>query len=140
MNKKIVCLFISFLLFFSVYAIADTFENVKAAVTSVEQCLNLIEAEKYFESWQEASERFKNKVNQKQWEQSLEKIRKPLGKLISRKVKTITYKTSLPGAPDGEYFVIQFESVFQNKKAALETITPMLDKDGKWRVSGYYIK
>ena len=29
---------------------------------------------------------------------------------------------------------------FGNKKAAVETITPMLDKDGKWRVSGYYIK
>jgi len=29
---------------------------------------------------------------------------------------------------------------FENKKSAVETITPMLDKDKKWRVSGYYIK
>ncbi|MEJ2473814.1 MAG: DUF4019 domain-containing protein [Desulfobacterales bacterium] len=28
----------------------------------------------------------------------------------------------------------------ENKTAAVETITPMLDKDGQWRVSGYYIK
>lgn len=27
-----------------------------------------------------------------------------------------------------------------NKKSAIETVTPMMDKDGKWRVSGYYIK
>ncbi|MGA9534411.1 MAG: DUF4019 domain-containing protein [Desulfobacterales bacterium] len=27
-----------------------------------------------------------------------------------------------------------------NKTSAVETITPMLDKDGQWRVSGYYIK
>ena len=48
--------------------------------------------------------------------------------------------TSLPGAPDGEYVVIQFEASFGNKRASVETVTPMLDKDGQWRVSGYYIK
>jgi hypothetical protein len=30
--------------------------------------------------------------------------------------------------------------VFENKKAAIETVTPMHDKDGKWKVSGYYIR
>jgi hypothetical protein len=36
--------------------------------------------------------------------------------------------------------VIQYDSVFANKASAVETITPMLDADGVWRVSGYYIK
>ncbi|MDX1777971.1 MAG: DUF4019 domain-containing protein [Thermodesulfobacteriota bacterium] len=36
--------------------------------------------------------------------------------------------------------VIQFETSFTNKKAAIETITPMMDSDGTWRVSGYFIK
>ncbi len=48
--------------------------------------------------------------------------------------------TSLPGAPDGEYVVIQIQTSFENKKSAVETITPMLDKDGRWRVSGYQIR
>lgn len=48
--------------------------------------------------------------------------------------------TSLPGAPDGEYVVIQFETSFEKKKSSLETVTPMKEKDGAWRVSGYYIK
>ena len=48
--------------------------------------------------------------------------------------------SSIPGAPDGEYVVIQFKTSFENKKSGIETVTPMLDKDGKWRVSGYYIK
>ncbi|MBM4320898.1 MAG: DUF4019 domain-containing protein, partial [Deltaproteobacteria bacterium] len=55
------------------------------------------------------------------------------------KLKSARYQTSLPGAPDGEYVVIQFESSFENKRSAIETITPMLDS-GKWRVSGYFIK
>jgi len=48
--------------------------------------------------------------------------------------------TSMPGAPDGEYVVIQFESSFANKESAVETVTPMKGEDGVWRVSGYYIK
>jgi hypothetical protein len=70
----------------------------------------------------------------------MQAFRKPLGKTISRKLKNKIYATSLPGAPDGEYVVIQYETTFENKKSAIETITLMLDKDGKWRVSGYYIK
>ena len=60
--------------------------------------------------------------------------------MLKRSVKSKQYATSLPGAPDGEYVVIQYETSFEKKKSAIETVTPMLDKDGKWRVSGYYIK
>ena len=31
--------------------------------------------------------------------------------------------------PDGHYVVIQYESSFEHMKAAVQTITPMLDKD-----------
>jgi hypothetical protein len=67
-------------------------------------------------------------------------VRKPLGKVIKRNVKSKQYTTSLPSVPDGEYVVIQYETSFENKESSIETVTPMLDKDGKWRVSGYYIK
>jgi hypothetical protein len=36
--------------------------------------------------------------------------------------------------------VIQFETSFANKQRAVETVTPMLDTDGAWRVSGYYVR
>lgn len=67
-------------------------------------------------------------------------VRDPLGKVLSRKFKSATYTKTLPGFPDGEYVVLQFETSFEHKASAIETLTPMLDKDGKWRVSGYYIK
>ena len=53
---------------------------------------------------------------------------------------TVCASEALPGAPDGEYVVIQYESSFEHKQSAIETVTPMLDTDGKWRVSGYFIK
>ena len=92
------------------------------------------------ESWTTTAGYFKNAVIQEKLVQSLKGVREPLGKVISRKVKTSTYTTSLPGAPDGEYVVIQFETSFENKKSAIETVTPVLEKDGKWRVDAYYIE
>jgi hypothetical protein len=115
-------------------------EKEKAAITAAEQWLALVDAGNYAGSWAEAAGYFKNAVTQEKWVQSLKAVREPLGKLISRQVKSTTYATSLPGAPDGEYVVIQFETSFENKKSATETVTPTLEKDGKWRVSGFFIK
>jgi hypothetical protein len=70
----------------------------------------------------------------------MQNFRQPLGKVKSRQLMSRKYTKTLPGAPDGEYVVIQYKSSFENKKVAIETVTPMLDKDGNWRVSGYYIK
>ena len=121
-------------------ATAADSDKGKAAVAAAEKWVTLVDEGKYAESWKEAAEYFRNAVKQEQWEQSLQAVRKPLGKIISRKVKNKTYQTTLPGVPDGEYIVIQFEASFENKKSAIETITPMMDKGGTWRVSGYYIK
>jgi hypothetical protein len=55
-------------------------------------------------------------------------------------LESATATHSLPGAPDGDYVVIKFASSFENKASAVETVTPMKDTDGKWHVSGYYIK
>jgi hypothetical protein len=95
---------------------------------------------KYEDSWKATSSYFRNAVTKEQWINSMNAYRKPLGKIITRKVESEHYTTSLPGAPDGEYVVIQCKTSFTNKRSATETITPMKDKDGKWRVSGYYIK
>lgn len=49
------------------------------------------------------------------------------------------FATSLPGAPDGDYVVLQFATKFENNTKAIETVTPMLN-EGHWRVSGYYVR
>lgn len=121
-------------------ALAQGSEKQKAAVTAAQQWLALIDAGQYALSWQESAAYFRNAVTEDRWEQLLNATRQPLGGLISREVKSAVYKTSLPGAPDGEYVVIRFETSFANKKSAIETVTPMFEKNGGWRVSGYYVK
>jgi hypothetical protein len=135
-------LFTIIICFFVAVATGSAAENQKedAAISATEKWVALIDEGKYSESWKEAAEYFKNAVTQEQWEKAAQAVRLPLGKRLSRKIKSSEYETSLPGAPDGEYVVIQFETVFENKKAAIETVTTMLDRDGTWRVSGYFIQ
>ena len=111
-----------------------------AAIEAAETWLKLVDEGQYEQSWAQAAEFFRKNVSREQWMTALNGVRKPLGKVLSRKVLNSTYTTALPGAPDGQYVIIQFETSFENKQNAVETVTPMLDTDGQWRVSGYYIK
>ena len=110
------------------------------AQQSTGKWLALVDSGNYAESWQQAASIFKTAVGNDQWQKMLHASRDPLGKTLSRKLKNATYTKSLPGAPDGDYVVIQYDTSFEHKQSAIETVTPMLDKDGQWRVSGYYIK
>jgi hypothetical protein len=111
-----------------------------AAQKAAESWLALVDAGNFAESWKTAAGYFKTAVPQDQWEHTIVAVRKPLGDLVSRTLKNATYTKSVPGAPDGEYVILQFDTSFANKKEAVETVTPMLDPDGQWKVSGYYIK
>ena len=124
---------------FSTHAAADEAMEQKA-VSAAKAWLALIDSGDYEKSWNTAAEYFQHAVAQQRWQQSLTAARKPLGKVVSRQLKSKQYTTSLPDAPDGQYVVIQYETSFENKHSAVETITPTLNADGKWRVAGYYIK
>ena len=110
------------------------------AEQSAESWLALVDSGNSAQSWEEAASIFKAAVTEEQWKSALRASRDPLGKLTSRKLKSARYTKTLPGAPDGEYVVIQYDSSFEHKRSAVETVTPMLDRAGKWKVSGYYIK
>jgi len=115
-------------------------QKLQAALKSATDWLQLIDNAEYNQSWETAASFLKNAITESQLKTALKAARQPLGKLISREVLTKTYTTQVPGAPDGQYVIITFKASFENKKSAIETITPMLDNDNKWKVSGYYIK
>ena len=110
------------------------------AQAAADPWLKLVDDGEYEASWDQAAELFKGAVTKDQWKQAAAGVRGPLGKLVSRKVKSREYTEKVPGGPDGKYVVIQYEAVFENKSSAIETVTPMLDPDGAWRVSGYFIR
>ena len=119
--------------------IADEAEE-KAASGAASAWLEQIDAEKYAFSWQDASTYFRGAVTEKGWTDALNGTRKPLGKLRSRKLIKTQSASSLPGAPDGNYVVMRFDTSFSNKKGAVETVTFMREKGGQWKAAGYYIQ
>ena len=102
--------------------------------------LAVVDAGDYAQSWTTASDYFRGRIAQSQGVSAVSGVRAPLGALKSRRLLSARYARSLPGAPDGEYVVIQFTSSFERKAAATETVTPMKGAEGGWRVSGYYIR
>ena len=136
-NVFLLIIVLGSLVFVSFLYASDAAE--KAAIAASSAWLSLVDEGKFSESWDQAAGYFKNAVNKDQWIASLKGGRVPLGKVMTRKLKSKMYSKTLPGVPDGEYVVIMFDTQFENKKSAVETVTPMLDKDGKWRVAGYLI-
>ena len=112
----------------------------KAAGQAAKSWLGIVDVGRYAESWTEASSLFRKQISAEQWETSVRSARGPLGKALSRDVKSAEYSRTLPGAPDGEYVVLKYGASFQNKKEAIETVVAMKEKDGEWRVGGYFIK
>jgi hypothetical protein len=122
------------------HSVAAGAAEEQAALVAAKEWLALVDAGKYGESWDACATFMRNAVTKEHWIATMNIGRKPLGKLLSRSEKSKTFATTLPGAPDGQYVVIQFDTSFENKRSSVETVTPMKDKDGKWRVSGYYMK
>jgi hypothetical protein len=111
----------------------------KAAQAAAEKWLALVDAGNYAESYDSAASFFRKALSREQWVDAIGKARGPLGRLESRRLLGAKAMTELPNAPKGEYEVMQYEAKFPGQ-TAVETITPMKDADGAWRVSGYYIR
>jgi hypothetical protein len=101
--------------------------------------LALVDAGRYADSWSEGAPVFQAALSKEQWEGALAAVRRPLGRCLSRTVRSRKLVESLPNAPKGPYVVIELVTRFEQKPEAVETVTPML-ADGAWRVAGYFIR
>jgi hypothetical protein len=138
MTKFLLPLLFAIFIATSTHAVAPKPEDL--ARTAAEEWLALVDGNKFVESWQKLDPGFAKKVSKKKWAASLTEIRGPLGKLDSRKLKSAEYTKELPGAPEGEYVVLQFDVSFDRRKAATEKIIMILGKDLLWRAAGYSVR
>lgn len=111
-----------------------------AAEAAAGKWLALCDAGKYPESWREASSFFRGAITEDAWTKALTGIRTPLGPNKSRSRTSVVQARQLPGAPDGNYVVLTYDSAFAQKAAAIETVTLMQEKDGSWHAAGYFIR
>jgi len=139
---KTVCILSVLVLSLSLWGIAVHAEDSleKAATAAAETWLSHVDAGDYAGSWREASAYVQGAITEQAWIASLNGVRTPLGQRLSRQLKQVQHTQSMPGAPDGDYVVMQFDTRFANKQAAVETVTFLQEKKGEWKAAGYYIK
>ena len=107
-----------------------------AAVEVATQWLKLLDLGSVGESWEQSAGVFRNNLSIEDFKKSIQVSRGPLGRLRSRKLRTAQAAHSVPNAPRGRYVVMQFDSVFANHPAIVETVTAKFEGGG-WRVLGY---
>lgn len=74
---------------FACRATADV-DKETAAVAAATAWLTLIDNGNYGDSWEAAAAYFKGAITREYWEQTLTAVRKPLGAVISRELKSKT--------------------------------------------------
>lgn len=111
-----------------------------AARVAAADWLKKLDAADYAATWGSAAAVFKGAISVQGWQQAAQSVRQPLGALHNRAESSATVTRTLPGVADGQYVVLQYQAAYDHKAAATETITAMLETDGRWRVAGYFIK
>ncbi len=118
----------------------DKPDKAKAAEQAAADWVKLVDFDAYSRSWHLSSITLRAAVSEPIFEEKLRKTRAPLGIVSSRQLKSTEFRTKIPGFPDGQYFLIKYETSFEHKKGATETVVSTLDRDGHWRVAGYSIR
>lgn len=111
----------------------------KAAIDATQSWLAMIDVGDYSGSWKESAAVMRSGASEQDSVAALERNRKPLGRMLSRKLRSAKLSKDLPDAPTGTYVVMEFDTAFENKKSAIETVTFRLESDGTWKAAGYFI-
>lgn len=115
-------------------------EDKRQGLGAAETWLKLVDKGAFGLSWAGAGKVFKSSVSQGHWDNLAAAVRTPLGPVVRRKLSEHKFLTRLDGMPDGLYLMLRYQTEFEKKAAAVETLTLAKEDDGFFRVIGYFIK
>jgi serine/threonine protein kinase/tetratricopeptide (TPR) repeat protein len=141
----LICIAVGVILVIYVRVLARVWPAVKKAneesaqskgLPAVETWLAMVDGGNYTQSWKTAAASFQRTISQEEWVHRLEKIRRPLGKVLSRKLSST--KIISGGTYWGAKFI--FTTVFDGLPVATETVTFARQLNGEWKAIGYLIR
>ncbi|WP_233130883.1 helix-turn-helix domain-containing protein [Sphingomonas jeddahensis] len=114
---------------------ATTSTVAETAVTkAARDWLKLVDNAQWRESWAGTSHSFQTLNTVEVWQSTSEKVRAPLGRIVSR---TLVSEQDTPAPPNG-LKVVRFRTDFANRRGVTETVS--LDREGgEWKVVGIYV-
>ncbi len=102
-----------------------------AAARAAEDFLNLVDQSRWAESYAATGAQFRELNTLERWSEVSERVRPPLGKLLTRNLVGNEY---VPAPPEG-YRLIKFRSTYANGTAQTESLS-LAWEDGAWKVVG----
>lgn len=132
-------LLISSLLFISQIPLpaAETSSDDQAILDNAAKWLAIMDAGQYAQAYEAFPQRITSGGLEQNFVGFMRSRRLPLGNVLSRKVVKVSRQSKLRGAPDGDYSVIEYETSFEHKAGAVESLT-LTRENGYWQVSGYH--
>jgi hypothetical protein len=108
------------------------------AVAAATKWLSVADSGNYAESFAMFPARIRSGGDavEKYWVGYLRAKRAPLGRVLSRRLVKAWFSRTLPGSPDGYYEFFHYDTSFQHKTQAAESVV-LTKESGHWQVSAY---
>lgn len=90
-------------------------------------------------AWQRLTPFAQISKHQEQWLRLHTTLRRAYGPLEKRDLRGVTLQNRYAMLPDGRYAIVQFDTVFRNKRTTVETIVLALGENGRWLIHDYII-
>ena len=119
-------------------SVVDMQTDEEAARRSVEAWLALLDAGNYSEAYAATGSFFRESLTAEEFRGLMEERQALLGALESRTLSSTQRLTTVPDAPPGDYFVFEFDGVYELRPAARERVTAVSESD-EWRVVGIFL-
>jgi hypothetical protein len=113
---------------------------VTEAKTSSDRWLDLLDQGFFEKAWDEGSSLMQQTINKEEFEKFLTSVRKPLGKVITRKFDSVKMAKDPADLPAGTYIVVSYKTIFPGKSNGVERVTLYQVGSGPWQVLTYNVK
>lgn len=119
---------------------ASTSSSSPAALARAQKFLVPVDAGDWTRSWEVAGAFFQAQASADEWAALVGPVRGPLGAVDGRRLATIQKVESLPGAPEGDYEILTYQTKFsQEDRILTETVILVRNGDG-FDIAGYFIR
>ena len=118
--------------------VVDTQSDEEAARQAADAWLALLDAGNYSEAYAATGSFFQESVTVEEFLSTMEERQAILGAVESRALSTTRRLTTVPDAPPGDYFVFEFDGVYELRPEARERVTAVSESED-WRVVGIYL-
>jgi hypothetical protein len=115
-------------------AAATAEAEAASAARAAEDFLKLIDESRWAESYAATGKQFRKVNTLDVWTEVSERVRSPLGKVVTRNLVTNEY---VPAPPEG-YQLVKFASSYANGTNQVESVS-LEWEDGTWKVVGIVI-